>query len=432
MVADARDAAARGGLEAGDRIVDVNGRVPLDVLDVEDAAADGTLWLTVLRDGRLLDLAVTPRSGEWHGISLDHGGLGDAPRICRNACRFCFVDQVPAGLRAALSVKDDDYRLSFLHGNFTTLTNLGDADLERIEKLRLSPLFVSLHAWDDDARVRLMGRAAAGSRSVLERLARAGLELHLQVVLCPGWNDGAVLTETVRRTGEIGEVADLGVVPVSLAVEGDLRRVTAEDARLLVDRVEEWQRAFEGARGAAFVHAADEFYLLAGREPPPGAAPEQYENGVGISAALVEEATHLAAAWGGADRPVVHAAAPAPPARGVRGVRLLGGTLARPVLERVGALLGASGIPVWPFAVENALFGPHVTVTGLLGGAEVLEALRRDPLADGEWLAAPRVWLPEDLGRTLDDVGEDELGAACGGRLVLADSLHGAFARLSR
>jgi putative radical SAM enzyme (TIGR03279 family) len=432
VVADACEAAARGGLVAGDRIVDVNGRVPLDVLDVEDAAADGTLWLTVLRDGRALDLAVAPRPGEWHGISLDHGGLGDPPRSCRNACRFCFVDQVPPGLRAALSVKDDDYRLSFLHGNFTTLTNLGDADLERIEELRLSPLFVSLHAWDDDARMRLMGRAAAGSRSALERLARAGIDLHLQVVLCPGWNDGDVLEETVHRTGEIPEVVDVGVVPVSLAVEGDLRRVTADDARLVTDRVEEWQRGFQRARGAAYVHAADEFYLLAGREPPAGAAPEQYENGVGISAALVEEATGLAASWRGGDRAAAHHAAPGPPARGVKGVRLLGGTLAQPVLERAGVLLSACGVPVRPFAVENTLFGPHVTVTGLLGGADVIDALRRDPLADGEWLAAPRAWLPEDLGRTLDDTGEDELAAASDGRLVLADSLTDAFVRLSR
>ena len=290
VVADARDAAARGGLRAGDRIVGMNGSVPLDVLDVEDAAADGTLWLSVLRGGHPLDLVITPAPGEWHGISLDRGGLGDDPRTCRNACRFCFVDQVPAGLRGALSVKDDDYRLSFLHGNFMTLTNLDEADLTRIEELRLSPLYVSLHAWDDRARVRLMGRAAAGSRAVLERLAAAGLELHLQVVLCPGWNDGDVLAETVLRSGELDEVADLGVVPVSLAAEGDLRRVTADEARAVVADVRRWQREFRARRGAAFVHAADEFYLLAGEEPPAGDAPEQYENGVGIAADLLAEA----------------------------------------------------------------------------------------------------------------------------------------------
>ncbi len=430
LVADARDAAARGGLLAGDRIVGLNGGVPIDVLDVEDAAADGTLWVSVLRDGHPLDLVVSPRPGEWHGISLDRGGLGDDPRTCRNACRFCFVDQVPSGLRMALSVKDDDYRLSFLHGNFMTLTNLREPDLQRIEDLRLSPLYVSLHAWDDDARVRLMGRAARGSRTVLERLASAGLELHLQVVLCPGWNDGDVLAETVSRCGELEAVADLGVVPVSLAAEGDLRRVTPDDARGVIGAVEGWQREFRLRRETAFVHAADEFYLLAGAEPPGGDAPEQYENGVGISAATIAEAEALVAAWSGAGS---SADGPARPLPGVTGVRLLTGTLARPVMDRVAAALqAATGRPLRPQVVTNAVFGPHVTVTGLLGGAEVLDALRSDPLAEGEWLAAPRVWLPADLGRTLDDVREDELAAACGGRFVVAETIGDVFARLSR
>ena len=405
--------------------------MPLDVLDVEDAAADGTLWLSVLRDGHPLDLVVAPGPAEWHGISLDRGGLGDDPRTCRNACRFCFVDQVPSGLRAALSVKDDDYRLSFLHGNFMTLTNLSEPDIERIEELRLSPLYVSLHAWDDAARVRLMGRAAAGSRGVLERLAAAGLDLHLQVVLCPGWNDGDVLAETVLRAGALEAVVDLGVVPVSLAAEGDLSRVTPEDARRVIRAVETWQREFVRRRGSAFVHAADEFYLLAGAEPPAGDAPEQYENGVGISAATVAEATELAASWAAGEHRDDET--PAPPSGAVSGVRLLCGTLAPPVLDRVAAILEpAAGVPVRSFAVENAVFGSHVTVTGLLGGAEVLDALRRDPLAEGEWLAAPRVWLPADLSRTLDDVTEGDMEAACDGRLVVAETLGDAFARLSR
>ncbi len=434
LVAAAADAAERGGLRAGDRIVELNGVEPLDVLDVEDAAADGTLWLKVLRQGHPLDLVVTPARGEWHGISLDHDGLGDEARTCRNRCKFCFVDQVPRGLRAGLSVKDDDYRLSFLHGNFMTLTNLSEDDLARIEELRLSPLFVSLHAWDDAARVRLMGRAAAGSRAVLERLADARLELHLQVVLCPGWNDGEVLAETIARAGDLETVVDLGVVPVSLAAEGDLRRVGVADARAVLDAVAAWQRDFEARRGGAFVHAADEFYLLAGEQPPAGDAPEQYENGVGICAALVAEAGQIAAAWrGGQGGEEVAEDVPSLPGAHVTAVRLLTGTVARPVVERAAATLAAAaGVPLRPFVVENGLFGPHVTVTGLLGGAEVLESLGREPLAAGEWLLAPRTWLPADLGRTLDDVPEEELAAACGGRLVVAGSLGDAFARLSR
>jgi putative radical SAM enzyme (TIGR03279 family) len=362
---------------------------------------------------------VDPRPGEWHGISLGHDGLGAVPRTCGNACRFCFVDQVPAGLRSALSVKDDDYRLSFLHGNFITLTNLDEADLTRIEELRLAPLYVSLHAWDDEARVRLMGRAAADSRHALERLARAGIDLHLQVVLCPGWNDGLVLAETVAMAGALPAVADLGIVPVSLAEEGDLRRVTPDDARVVLEAVAGWQSGFRLSRGHDFVHAADELHLLCGALPPRSDAPDQYENGIGISAELLAEVETL-----------VNGRRPAGPR--AAGVRLLSGTLAEPVISRAAeALRGYYGRPVRPLEVSNRLFGPHVTVTGLLGGAEVLEALRRDPLADGEWLLAPRLFLPAALGRTLDDVGEDELAAACDGRLAVVESLTEGFGRLS-
>jgi putative radical SAM enzyme (TIGR03279 family) len=423
-VAAVQDAAARAGLRAGDCIARIDGEVPVDVLDLEMAAADEVFTLTVLRDGHPLDVAVAQRPGEWHGISLGHDGLGDEPRVCRNSCRFCFVDQVPPGLRAALYVKDDDYRLSFLHGNFTTLTNLAGSDVERILALRLSPLYVSLHAWDDAMRVRLMGRAAAGSRETLERLAAAGLELHLQVVLCPGWNDGDVLAGTVEGAASLAAVADLGIVPVSLAEEGDLRRVTGADAEAVLAAVEAWQERFRAERGAAFVHAADEFHLLCGRTPPASDAPDQYENGIGMSAQLLEEAEDL----GTDDAP----GGPAHRAGAVSAVRLLTGTLAAPVVARAGDALGARlGVAVRPFPVANRLFGDHVTVTGLLGGREVLAALGADPLAEGEWLVAPRVFVPADLGRTLDDVGEDDLAAACGGRLILATSLRDAFARLS-
>ncbi len=418
-------AAARAGLRPGDCVVRLNGAAPTDVLDLEMAAADGALWLTVLRDGHPLDLSVPLAAGEWHGISLGWGGLGSEPRVCRNRCRFCFVDQVPPGLRAALYVKDDDYRLSFLQGNFMTLTNLTPADLQRIETLHLSPLYVSLHAWDDAARVRLMGRAAAGSRAALQRLAAAGLEIHLQVVLCPGWNDGAVLAETVEKAAGLAAVADVGIVPVSLAAEGDLRRVRRNDAEQVIAAVEAWQVRYRRARGTAFVHAADEFHLLCERRPPPSDAPEQYENGIGMAAQLLGEARRLAGSTAGApgSRSALSTAR----------LRILTGTLAAPVIvEAAHVLTGWCAVPVRPFVVANRLFGTHVTVTGLLGGAEVRDALRGEPLGPNEHLIAARGFLPAALRRTLDDIGEDELAAACGGRLVVAESLYEAFATLSQ
>ena len=444
VVDEVAGAAARVGVRPGDLIVAIDGRPPEDVLDLTLAAADGRFELTLERAGRPLTVRVTPRRGEDHGIAL-RDGLGVPIRRCANDCSFCFVNQLPPGLRPSLALRDDDYRLSFLQGTFVTLTNVDEHDLERIAALRLSPLFVSLHAWDDDVRARLMGASSRVARARLAWLAAHGVEMHVQVVLCPGINDGAVLRETVtellglasapdddteddtddseRASGEAsqtdpagggarGGVVDVGVVPVSLAhAGGDLRRVTPTDAAAVLALVADAQAAAEAAVGRRFVHAADELYLATGALPPAGDAPAQYENGIGICAALLAEADDLTIA------------PTSPP------LALLGGAASAPVLaEAARRLTARTGAAVRPFVVDNALFGPRVTVTGLLGGREVLAALRERPLAGGEWLLAPRTFLPAELGRTLDDVSETELSAACGGRLALGDDLAAALA----
>ena len=402
--------AAAAGVLAGDVIVAIDGEPPEDVLDLELAAADGHFRLVVRRQGRRLDLQLRLDPGQHHGIELS-GGLGVPLRRCANDCLFCFVDQLPAGLRRSLSVKDDDYRLSFLTGNFVTLSNLRRADLERIERLRLSPLYVSLHAWDDTRRVALMGKRAAPTRERLLRLAAAGIRMHVQVVLCPGWNDGRVLSETVRALASLEAVDDVGVVPVSVAAGHRLRPVDAAAAVETLHRVEALQRECRSRRGEPFVHAADELYLLAGRTPPPSDAACQYENGIGIAAAFLEEARRLADSTR---------------LRRRTSVALLSGTLAEPVVRAACEMVGDAR----PFVVVNSLFGRHVTVTGLLGGAEVLEELGHKPLAAAEWLLAPATFLPPDLGVTLDDVDAAAVRAACNGRLIVAESLTDAFARL--
>jgi len=398
-------AALRGGLRTGDRLLAVDGGPAVDVLDLEFVAADGCFEVEVERAGRRLTLEICCAPGEWHGVELA-GGLGSTPRVCRNACRFCFVDQLPPGLRAGLYVKDDDYRLSFLEGNFVTLSNMEDADLARVERLHLSPLYVSLHAWDDDTRVALMGPAARPTRARLERLAAAGIRSHVQIVLCPGWNDGVILEETILRLAGLESIQDVGVVPVSLAAEGELRRVTPGDAETAVTLIEALQHRLRRERGRAFVHAADELYLLCGATPPEADAELQYENGIGICAAFLDEAA------GSARRGPVR-----PP------LALLSGTLAEPVVRRACELLGDAR----PFVVHNRLFGPHVTVTGLLGGREVIAELRRAPLGSGEWLVVPRAFLPPYSEVTLDDVTVAELRRACAGRLLVAGSLAAAL-----
>ena len=429
-------ASARAGVRAGDRIVAIDGRPPEDVFDLELAAADGRFTLELERGGRRLAVEVELGRGEEHGLTL-RDGIGAPVRRCANDCLFCFVDQLPPGLRPSLYVRDDDYRLSFLQGTFITLTNLDAHDLERIVALRLSPLYVSLHAWDDDTRVRLMGAGARDARARLSRLVAGGIEAHVQIVLCPGLNDGALLRETVQQLsalaqgrpsgavgsgaadlggGRRGGVVDVGVVPVSLAQESPgLRRVSAADAAAAVKAVGELQAVAAAALGRRFVHAADELYLLAGLLPPAADAPSQYENGIGICAALLAESDALELTASGPS------------------LALLGGTAAAPVLAEAGRrLVSRTGCVVRPYIVANRLFGGAVTVTGLLGGREVVAALREKPLARDEWLLAPRAFLPEDLGRTLDEVGEKELAAACGGRLALGHDLSSAVAAVSR
>ena len=413
-------AAARAGVRGGDLIVTIDGVAPEDVLDLELAAADGRFTLVVEREGRRFTAGVELGRREEHGLAL-RDVLGVPVRTCANDCTFCFIDQVPPGLRPTLRVKDDDYRLSFLHGTFVTLTNLDDHDVARIVALRLSPLYVSLHAWDDDVRTGLMGPCARAARERLVELVERGIDVHLQIVLCPGRNDGAVLGESVRglaglaRSDPPGGALDVGVVPVSLAREArGLRRVGAADARAALDQVGSLQAELLPRLGRRFVHAADELYLQCGLLPPAGDAPEQYENGVGICAATLDEAARLDVA----------AAAR---------LALLGGRAAAPVLDEAARLIaGRSGVAARPFVVDNELFGPHVTVTGLLGGREVVTRLREQPLAAGEWLLAPRSFLPAGLGRTLDDVTEGELAAACGGRLALGHDLTEAVACLAR
>ena len=410
------EAAERAGIQAGDVIVGIDGTPPLDVLDLEFAAADGVFELEIERLGRRSTHQIEMRHGESHGLTLEHA-LGVPPRRCENACLFCFVDQVPEGLRSGLSVKDDDYRLSFLRGNFITLTNLKREDIARIIDLRLTPLYVSLHDWDDHRRARLMGKSAGKSRETLQRLLRAGIKVHIQIVLCPGWNDGEALRETLGELAVLDGVVDVGVVPVSLATEGRLHRVTAADAEAALALIEEFQKRLQEWLGRRFVHAADELYLLCGMRPPESDAGEQYENGIGICAAFVAEAKAL-------ELP--------PDAR----VALLTGTLAAPIVAAVcGKLAGGSARDdsrsARPYVVENQLFGPHVTVTGLLGGRELLARLREEPLAEGEWLLAPRTFLPSNTQVTLDDVSEADIRTACRGRFIVAETLAHAFGRLS-
>src|SRR5712692_3350124 len=252
-------AAARGGIEPGDEILEVNGRRPRDVIEWQLAVDEPEVELLVQRGGLQLDLRVDKGAGEPFGVEVDTA-LFDQVRTCDNHCDFCFIYQLPSGLRESLYVKDDDYRLSFLYGNFTTLTRFTEADLERVVSERLGPLYVSIHATDPDVRAAMLrNRRGATSLRWLRALLDHGVEVHGQVVVCPGVNDGDALDDTL--TGILDRyprLATVAAVPVGVGThspEPTLRAHTRDDAARVLDQVAVWQDRFVDALGRRLVYA---------------------------------------------------------------------------------------------------------------------------------------------------------------------------------
>jgi len=275
-----RSAAARAGLAPGDRIVAVNGHPLRDAIDFQFHAGDERLALTVERGG-----ATAPRRLERCGADL---GIA----TCANKCVFCFIHQLPKGMRRSLYVKDDDFRLSFLHGNYITLSDLDEASFERIIEQRLSPLYISVHATDPELRHALLGRPRHSAEILprLERLAKAGIRMHAQIVLCPDLNDGVHLERTVAELAPLHpHVATTAIVPVGLTRHRErlpaLRSLTPDEARALVAAADGWQRRGLAELGSRFVFLADEIYLLAGLPLPDARAYEGFpvaEDGIGL------------------------------------------------------------------------------------------------------------------------------------------------------
>lgn len=395
--------AAELELEAGDCLLAVNGRPVRDLLDFLLAEADEELLLEVRKHGgELWDLELDKDAGEPLGLEFEH----PQPTQCGNNCIFCFVHQLPPGMRPSLYVKDEDFRFSYLYGSYVTLSNVGAADIDRIVEQRLSPLYVSVHATDDGVRQQLLGRGGPSILTLLKQLTAAGIEIHAQVVLCPGINDGAVLDASIAELQALYPgVRSLAVVPVGLT--GYRRRLPTlrpperAEAVGIVERIHAWQQRFLAASGSRFVFAADELYLKAEAELPPLVAYEelsQLENGVGLLARFRAAADEVLASAG----PL-----------GCGPVTTVTGTSAAPELARFAAALGAAtGVDIRLVAVENRFFGGYVSVTGLLTGADLLAALKGREL--GTALLLPAVMLREGEELLLDDLSladlERELG----------------------
>lgn len=399
-------------MEAGDRLLAINGHQLRDIIDYNFFSADEELTLEVVKsDGEVWEIEVERDESEPLGLMFP----APVPAQCGNKCVFCFVHQLPKGLRAPLYVKDEDYRLSFLYGNYVTLANIGRSEIERIKEQRLSPLYISVHATDPQLREKLLGKSGiVPILEVMGELAAARITMHTQVVLCPGINDGSFLEQTVNDLAALYPlVASLAVVPLGLTRHRkglpELRPVTSDYA---ADLITAWQpRTNELARrlGEPFLFLADEFFIKAGLPFPPieeyGDFP-QVENGVGMVPLFLDEAAE-----------VLDQARPLKPAT----ITVVTGESPYQYLSDFLCDLGQkTGITFRPVAIKNRLFGDSVTVTGLVSGRDIIDGLREVEI--GDLVLIPDVMLKEGEGVFLDDLSVADLQDALHKETVVVES----------
>ena len=363
-------AAAEAGITKGEYLCLVNGEALQDILDVSFATAMDKLELTVEGlDGKVRKVNIDKDPDEDLGMEFETA-VFDGVRCCQNHCLFCFVDQMIPGMRKQLYVRDDDYRLSFLYGNFITLTNMDAADFEYILQRHLSPLYISVHTTNPALRSSMMrNETAKDLLPRLQSLLDAGIEVHAQVVCCPDYNDGAELERTYQDLRALApKLATMAVVPVGLTKNREhlpaLRTFTQKEAKVLVETVTDWQRECRASLGKSFIYLGDEFYLLAGLPLPPEDWYDgfpQLENGIGLSRNFLCE-------WERAVRQIKPEVTP---------------TYLIPVGESAAKILypllndfnKQYGTRHQLLPVLNKFFGPLVNVTGLLTGGDILDTL---------------------------------------------------------
>ena len=417
-------AASRTAVAVGDQLVSVNGREPTDIIEYQQLIDAAVVTLVVQREGEELGrkVIVHKAEGEPLGLGID-SAVFDRIRTCDNHCTFCFIYQLPKGMRRSLYVKDDDFRLSFLYGNYTTLTRFTEFDLERVIEEGLSPLYVSIHSTNPELRAEML-RNPRGATSLrwLRELLRAGIEVHGQVVVCPGINDGDELERTLYDVLTLyPELASVALVPVGVSdftLEETMRTHSAAEARAVVALVDRFQRLSRELFATAKVFASDEFYLVAGVTPPgveKFESLDEAENGVGLVAAFSESftnATPMARLGSGFFQSVDGA-----PALGYRALRapsvpvpvgdtvtVMTGEYAAPILRTLFDDNGFGDVAV--HSVTNHYFGGNIKVAGLMTGRDLDEALSR--VSPTSVCLVPDVCLSE--GRFLDGIALEDLG----------------------
>ena len=417
--------AAACGLAVDDELISVNGVVPSDVIEYQQLVDDPDPVFLMRREGVEFETIVEKAEGVPIGLRLG-SSIFDRVQTCDNHCEFCFIYQLPPGMRKSLYLKDDDYRLSFLYGNFTTLTRFTELDLARVVEDRLGPLYVSIHATDPDIRADMLrNRRGATSLRWLDALLDGGIVVHGQIVLCPDINNGDILERTLAETiTRFPKLATLGIVPLGLSkynTETNLRVHTHLDAQRDIDIVAFWQEQAFKTLGRRIFQASDEMYIMAEREVPAADSYEgyeQHENGIGMMRAFYEEIGRLEGG-SSSDAQIVTGewrSVPAAPAEGYRSIRhespdppadrgtlvVLTGTYGTAVIEPVRSRLERlAGRNIRLLEVPNTYFGGNTAVAGLMVGEDIIETIKRDNEPVGAYVI-PDVALSGDT--FIDDV----------------------------
>jgi putative radical SAM enzyme (TIGR03279 family) len=401
--------AAEIGFEAGDAIISINGQQPRDLIDYQFLCADEFLELEVLdTQGKTHKIEIEKDYDQNLGLEFQ-SALFDRLIQCNNRCPFCFIDQQPPGKRETLYLKDDDYRLSFLYGSYLTLTNLSPKEWDRIAQMRLSPLYVSVHATEPEIRIKLLKNNRAGQ--ILDQLKwfkKNRLQIHVQVVVCPGMNDGKHLEKTILdlaqfHRGRIPTVASVAVVPVGLTRfrpnQDELIPVTPEKAQEIITQVQSLQQKFQQELGSTCVWIADELFLIAGAELPPESHYQDYPqigNGVGSIRKFIKEFEQTVK-----DYPIQSCSTPR------QFTWVVGNAVEKAFQPLVKSLNEISGLTVNLVALASQYWGQEITVTGLLTGQDLRQKLTGKILGDG--ILLPSVMLKQGEAIFLDDMTVAEL-----------------------
>ncbi len=403
--------AAELGLDSGDRLISINQQQLEDLVDYHRSIEVEHLVLEVLRqDDEVWEFEIEKAAEEDLGLVLEH----PQPKQCGNNCIFCFVHQLPKGMRRSLYIKDEDYRFSYLYGSYVTLSNLNETDLQRIIEQKLSPLYISVHTTDDSLRQQMLGCTAPPILPLIKRLIDGGIELHSQIVICPGYNDGDALDRSIADLAALyPQVASLAVVPVGLTQHRqnlpELRTLSTTEAQQVLYQIEQLQEQYLEKHGSRFVFAADEIYLKAEAQIPELLAYEelaQLENGVGLIAQFRQQAAEVLLE--------------ADPLELEKVSLVTGRSFCRELQIFVERLAVRTDVELQVLPIDNQFFGAEVTVTGLLTGTDLLGQLAERDLGQG--LLLPDVMLKEGEQLLLDDLSVEDLNVRLGVPVIAVDS----------